>query len=217
MNSQKSPDESSSTSLETVDVKLETVESNSSNDSELAKLQLMKESLEKEIDATNVEEVEISQDSHAVKAVDLGKVDEYCDNQLVIDEHDSPVAVDKEDGFPIMKRKLVSLSTESKEVIVIESKRHKSIDKVHASKSTKEDVKATISKIVVSELQPFYKSKKILSSDPKSLFKTMARFVTHHFFERNPGRVPQKSDVKEFIKNIFKDKVFIKKREDFEK
>lgn len=215
-NLKQSPNDSSTTSVEDEDVKLERVESGSSNDSELAKLQEFKKSLEKELDETAVEELsrEVKQDLNSIPFEYEKENDDFEGNQLVIDE--SP-RVDKEDGFPIgpTKRKLASTVPDLTKDH--DNKRLKPNEKAAAPKSSKKDVKATVSKMVIAELDIFYKSKKFLSNDPKSLFKAMARFVTHHFFDSNPNHAPLKNDVKRYVQSIFKTKGFVEKVEDFEK
>lgn len=217
---QKSPDESSEASTESPELKPEPTDiSTSSNDSELEKLKIIKEVLKKELEETSNDDVEIP----------VGDQDEADESEsaLVIDE--SPI--DKGDGFPkeSLKRKLEATSKDQQEP---PAKRQNTSDDNSSKRqrphsdhqsSSSSDLKAiavtkkTTSEMVVKTLNPFFIKKKFKSENPKELFKTMAREVTHHFVGKSPTRPPHQASVKAYIDAIFKRKDFIRSERDFKK
>ena len=215
-NPKKSPDDSSDTSVETEKVKLEHFESsNSSNDSELQKLEIIKEELEKKIEETMVEEEPVKQESTDMLSENgaTDDADDDGDGQLVIDEH----PIDKGDGFALesMKRKLEAESNQEP----VTSKKLKSYHNIPSSSFTraaKVHVKNIISQMVIEQLNPFYKAKKFKSDDPKTLFKSVAKSITHYFYDKNPDEVPQKAAVKSHIARVFQKRGSIKDGKDFE-
>ena len=218
-NPNKSPDSSSDTTVEydaTVAIKKE--ESNSSDDLELAKLELIKENLKKELEeAAAAEEAEMSKSVVKIEpepekmCIDDEDEEEEV-GQLVIDEG----SIDKGDGFAIeptsLKRKLEPIQNEvDKRVKPFEhpapTASFKSASTVHA--------KNVISEFVIKELNPFYKSNKIQSDRPKELFKLMARSLTHHFFKKFPKKPPHRAVIKEYIGKIFYKKGTVQSEADF--
>lgn len=216
-NPNKSPDDSSNTSVETVEVKTEHEDpvetSNLSNDS-LRKLNIIKEELEKKLEETMVEDRKQQPLDTRLQNGEVEDADDDGDGQLVIDEN----SIDKGDGFALesMKRKL---EAESNDPEPSASKKSRSKDNIHPPSFTsaaKIHVKSIVSQMVIAELNPFYKSKKFKSNDPKTLFKSMARSVTHHFCKSSSDIVPQKASVKSYIARIFQKKGFIRTNQDFQ-
>lgn len=223
-NPKKSPDQSSDSDIEELEVKevkAETIDlSNSSNDSELEQLNAMKENLKKELEAAEAEEESLEK-VQLVAPPEIPKpepiaVDEEEDDleeagDLVIDEG----PIDKGDGFPIepVKRKA---DVPVKDLTVSDIKRPRTETKQPAS-SSGSHLKEIISQMVLAELNPFYRAKKFKSDDPKGLFKAMARAVTHHFTKRNPAKAPHQSDVKKHIYFIFKNCGSIQRVDDFQR
>lgn len=220
-NPKKSPDQSSDTDIEEVDVKevkTETIDlSNSSNDSELEQLNAMKENLKKELEAAEADEEEEKQliAPPEIKEPEPVTIDDDDDEledagNLVIDEG----PIDKGDGFPVepVKRKA---EVPLKDLTTSGIKRPRTETNA-PSTSVVFHLKKIVSQMVLAELNPFYKAKKFKSDDPKALFKAMARAVTHHFSEKNPNKVPHQTDVKKHIFSIFKICGTIKKPEDFQ-
>lgn len=186
--------------------------SSSSNDSgEIAKLELLKEVLKKELEETVVaeEEPDVIMKEEVIPMI-MQSEEEVVEPPLIIDE--SPI--DKGDGFAIesMKRKHDSSETEGSS-----SKRPRISEKEKAPPSAKANdvVKEIVSKIIIKELNPFYKDKKFESRDPKALFKAMARDVTHHFCQLYPNGGLQKPEVKKYIRDIFKSRRIIRSERDF--
>jgi hypothetical protein len=62
--------------------------------------------------------------------------------------------------------------------------------------------KSKMSEIVINTLNQFYRDKKFGGSDPKALFKTIARKLTYHFYDKDPDFV-SKEEIKDFIFEIF--------------
>lgn len=189
-----------------IKVKQEAEASSSSNDSDIAKLELLKEVLVKELEQ---EETIVIDEPSVVKQEVVPSDGDVTDASLVIDE--SPI--DKGDGFAIEsnKRKLEMSEPEAS------SSKKPRTSEVGTSSSSKsrELAKKIISQMVIKELNPFYNAKKFKSADPKSLFKAMAREMTHHFCMKNPNGNLQKPEVKKYIGDIFKSKGVIRCEEDF--
>ena len=192
--------------VEPVKIKEEIPEeaSSSSNDSELAKLKMLKEVLEQQLES---EETAVTEEPVKVEAPSVVSDEDAADVPLVIDE--SPI--DKGDGFAIesMKRKL-ELSDEKGS----SSKKPRQSESGPSS-SSREAVKRIFSQMIIKELNPYYSAKKIRSDNPKALFKTMAREITHQFCMKHPHGKIQQPDVKSYIRGIFKKKPIIEKEEDF--
>lgn len=178
--------------------------SSSSNDSELAKLKMLKEVLEKQLES---EETTVIEEPVKVESQPVVSDEDAADVPLVIDE--SPI--DKGDGFAIesMKRKL-ELSDDKGN----SSKKARQSESV-PSPSSREAVKRIFSQMIIKELNPYYSAKKIRSDNPKALFKAMARELTHQFCMKHPLGKIQQPDVKSYIRAIFKKKPVIEKEEDF--
>lgn len=209
-NPKKSPDQSSDSEIEEVEVKevkTETIElPNSESDSELEQLNAMKENLKKELEAAEADEKAEIFEEKLVAPTEVLKpepvvIDYYEDDQeeagnLIIDED----PIDKGDGFPIepVKRKadvpLKVLSTSDIKRPRMEANASSSVG----------NLKSFISQMVLAELNPFYKARKFKCSDPKALFKSMAREVTHYFADRHATKPPHQSEVKNHIFAIFK-------------
>lgn len=209
-NPEKSPDDSSQSDEEAI-FKTEPVSyvSSSSSDADLEKLEKIKENLEKELEAVKeIKKVEQSEQ----KAISIdGSVEEEDEAPLVIDED----PIDKGDGFPIesMKRKVDHTSKDQESN---ESKRPRLNEKSScSSKPALNNVKTAITNLVLSELNPFYKSNKFKSDDPRGLFKIMARDLTHWYLKKNPTISPQRPDVKKLICRIFYEKGSIREVNDF--
>lgn len=218
-NQNKSPDFSSDTSVETIELKQENVETcSSSNDSEIAKLKLLKEVIEKELESALVEEEEAKMKLELIPVVNqafsVGDSNEEGEGALIIDEN----SIDKGDGFALesMKRKLDSSSTEPEPESSKKAKIAHSAQPSSFTSAAKAHVKSVVSRMVIAELNPFYRKNKFKSEDPKGLFKSMAREVTHHFCKTNPEKVPHKSAVKSYVSEIFRKKGSIKEVEDFQ-
>lgn len=207
-----------------MEVKIEPPEvidvSESSEDSEIVKLKLIQESLKQEL-----QQIPLTKET-PTQSVDVKK------------EEFSPLLssrkpnIDKGDGFRIestesdtsMKRKL-NTATESepsskrpKNNSTATHHQSKSLPAKHSSGSVSinANVKSKISRIVIEQLNHFYSRKKFQSGDPRSLFKAMARHVTHYFYERSPTIDPEKNEIKAHIVKIFYKKGVIKCENDFE-
>lgn len=76
--------------------------------------------------------------------------------------------------------------------------------------------KNKISEMVVQSLNPFYRDKKISGPDPKTLFKLMARKITHHFFESDQDKIPESKLVRNRIRQLFSISGVVKSIEDVE-
>lgn len=212
-NTKKSPEGSSNESNETTEVNTEDlVESNSSNDSELQKLKIIKEELEKKLELEDEPVKHESLDLDVLLQNNAAEeADDDGDGQLIIDES----SIDKGDGFALesMKRKLEAESSHQETSSLKRSRPDRASNFVSAAKV---HVKNMISQMVIAELNPFYKSKRFKSDDPRTLFKTMARSVTHHFCKSYPDEVPQKAAVKSHIGRIFQKKESIRTVQDFQ-
>lgn len=212
----KSPDINDEEQKSPVDVKDETVEivessEDSSSDSELIKLQLIQKALQDELNQTT-EELEIREKETFHMKPQISKIyevdDEADEGQLVIDEG----PIDKGDGFAIesMKRKFEHSGNQA-----AAASPAKKLRPNEPSSRPREDVKKAISELVRHQLTPFYKRDKIVSSDSKTLFKAIARKVTHHFFDKFPNRAPSKDIIKSYIKAVFDHKTVITEADDF--
>lgn len=218
-NPNKSPDVSSDTSVETNesthDAHKNVENCSSSNDSEIAKLKMLKEVIEKELDAALVEEEAAKMKVEAVavvsQAFSVGSSNEESEGPLVIDEN----SIDRGDGFAVepMKRKLDTSSNASEADTSKKAKTASNALPASFTSASKIHVKSLVSEMVVAELNPFYKAKKISS---KELFKEMARTVTHHFCKSDSGRAPDQTAIHSYVSDIFKRKGSIRKVQDFQ-
>jgi ATP-dependent DNA helicase Q5 len=203
----KSSSEDENKSLKVKEEPVEAMET-SSNDSEIAKLELLKEVLKKELEQEETAAVEEKPSLVKQEVIPfiMQSDEEMADAPLIIDE--SPI--DKGDGFAIesMKRKLDTTENEAGS-----SKRSRPTENNISLTKAQEFAKKVIVQIVIKELNPYYKGNKFRSSDPKTLFKAMAREVTHHFVTTNP--TTQRPDVKKYIEGIFKKRGIIKCEKDF--
>lgn len=209
-NPNKSPNDSSEEDFTKKEI--ESNESNTSNDSELANLEKIKKVLEKELKETSLQEEAIVNEKPIVVSEVQAVEDTEEEGQLIIDEN----SIDKGDGFAVesMKHKLVvSDYPPPKKPRMSDTSASK--PSVAFSSALKVKNKAEISKMVLELLNPFYKAKKFKSSDPKALFKDMARALTHHFLNNEPSSVPQRAEIKAHISNIFHKKGSVKCAEDF--
>lgn len=239
-NPKKSPDDSSDTSVDTVELDKQEIEkvlkvkeetevadnsTQSSNDSELDRLNEIKENLKKELEKTELQD---SPDKKpAIEVIEVNDSIEDDDAEecaLVIDDGTSdcskekssiPVrrsVIDKGDGFAIelMKRKESPASSFTPAKRPRHEAPAKSTNKVDPAKA-----KNDISKIVVEELNPFYKTGKFKSNEPKQLFKIMAKTLTHKFCSQSES-IPSRRDIKNHIHEIFYNKGAIRIVEDFQ-
>lgn len=192
----KSPDEQKSPNDGNMSVEI-VESSDSSSDSELIKLELKKKALQDELNQTT-EDMETRDTELSKSSSKVYDVDEENEGQLVIDEG----PIDKGDGFAIesMKRKNES-SVQPESLNLVKRPRHNEVPSAPAKPSL--EVKRVISDIVVHQLTPFYKSRKIFSSDSKSLFKAVARKMTHYFLEKWPNTAPPKDIIKSSIHKMF--------------
>lgn len=172
----------------------------SSNDSELTKLEQIQKVIKQQLqDIPPSEDDDDEQEQPLVIADDSN------------DEDNKKLIIDVGDGFEIekktQKRKMMeqekpkpehNTSKRPRKEQENERKPHASTSSSNSHKlemptfitASEKHNKNVISQIVIGELNPFYKSKKIQGSDPKNLFKTMARTITHHFYEKTPNRKP---------------------------
>lgn len=193
----KSPDEQKSPTDGNMSVEI-VESSDSSSDSELIKLELKKKALQDELNQTT-EDMETRDTELSKSSSRVYDVDEENEGQLVIDEG----PIDKGDGFAIESMKWKNESSVQPESLnLVKRPRHNEIPSAPPAKPSLE-VKRVISDIVVHQLTPFYKSRKIFSSDSKSLFKAVARKMTHYFLEKWPNTVPPKDIIKSSIHKLF--------------
>jgi len=75
--------------------------------------------------------------------------------------------------------------------------------------------KNEISQLVIAELTVFYELKKFESDNPKELFKSMARAITYHFYDKNPDIVPNKNVIKNYVMEVFYNFGTIRSEKDF--
>ncbi|KAL7015723.1 hypothetical protein ACKWTF_016628 [Chironomus riparius] len=75
--------------------------------------------------------------------------------------------------------------------------------------------KNEISQLVIAELTVFYELKKFESDNPKELFKSMARAITYHFYDKNPDNVPNKNAIKNYVMEVFFNYGTIRSEKDF--
>lgn len=229
-NPNRSPDASSDDDVVTIEMKDEPVviagsSSEGSDSEEMVKLKLIKQVLQKELEKTAEEVEEVEKEAFNPEVFKIAAAEEEVDDKDVDSDDRLVIAespIDKADCFPTappVKRKMhsIPLSNGSVKGSVLQhqSKKPRIDPPAKIPGEPKIHLKETIAKLVLAELNPFYKEKKFESDDPKSLFKSMARELTHHFFESSKKKVPSKSDIHIYVNEIFYNKGIIRCTDDF--
>jgi hypothetical protein len=182
------------------------------DDSDLIKLEQMKHVLQQELqqmpEKDDSNEVIIINESEEMKVTtnnDIDGGDGFALEQSTSNVKRKADRIPENDQNRLKQRKL-------------ENPESSSMSPVISNELTKKrgHNKKKISQLVISSLNTFYHSKKIGGANPKELFKTMARQLTHFFYEKNPDKIPSHKDVREYICKLFYNSGVIETENDFE-